>query len=306
MIPGQQRCSQRVVRTKRVAVPAPGQRPPVRDILDNMQTVFAKTVAVLMVMLLSGCASLPNSKLEKISNRNIEFALTRHETIPVVFENGLGGRMEWWKKVLPEISNDTTTFAYNRPGYGDSDPVSTPRDGSHIVDELRALLHSKGMKPPYILVGHSLGGLYMQLFARRYPEEVSGLVLVDSTHPQQLDGEGALEKQSFLVRGILCVLITGTAKNELDLLPQTGKQVLSLPTLSNKPVFVLSASKPLDEKSKVADDANEKRKDIARLYPDSKQIWVDSGHGIPLEKPESVIAVIREALLLSHSNQMIK
>lgn len=268
-----------------------------------MKIIFAEIVAVLIVMLLSGCASLPNSTLEKISDRNIECALTRHDTIPVVFENGLGGRMEWWKKVLPEISNDTTTFAYNRPGYGNSDPVSIPRDGLHIVDELRALLHSKGIKPPYILVGHSLGGLYMQLFARRYPEEVSALILVDSTHPQQLDGEGALEKQSFLVRGILGALVTGTAKDELDLLPQTGKQVLELPTISNKPVFVLSASKPLEEKSKVADDANEKRKDIARLYPGAQQVWVDSGHAIPLEKPESVVAAIHEALRLGQSQR---
>ena len=96
----------------------------------------------------------------------------------------------------------------------------------------------------------------------------------------------------------LGILVTGTAKDELDLLPQTGKQVLDLPTLSNKPVFVLSASKPLEEKSTMADDANEKRKDIARLYPGSKQIWVDSGHSIPLEKPESVISAIREALTL--------
>jgi pimeloyl-ACP methyl ester carboxylesterase len=164
------------------------------------------------------------------------------------------------------------------------------------VEELRTLLHSKGFQPPYILVGHSLGGLYMQLFARRYPEEVNALILVDSTHPQQFDGEGALEKQSFLTRSILRVLVTGTAKDELNLIPQTGKQVLDLPTMSNKPVFVLSASKPLGEKSKVADDANEKRKNIARLYPGSKQIWVDSGHVIPLEKPESVISAIREVL----------
>lgn len=269
----------------------------------NRKRLLAEAVAVLTVILLSGCASLPNSAQEKIGNRNVEFALTRHDTPAVVFENGLGGRMEWWKKVLPEISNTTTTFAYNRPGYGKSDSVATPRDGLHIVNELRALLRDKVMKPPYILVGHSTGGLYMQLYARRYPEEVSALILVDSTHPQQLDGDGALEKQSLLTRGLLGVLVTGTAKEELDLLPQTGKQVLDLPILSGKPVFVLSASKPLDEKSPVADDANAKRKDIARLYPGSKQIWVDSGHGIPLEKPEAVVVAIREALLLSHSNQ---
>ena len=267
--------------------------------MDMKIKLLTKGITVLMVALLSGCASLPNSTTEQINNRHIEFVLTQHNTIPVVFENGLGGRIEWWKKVLPEISKDTTTFVYNRPGYGKSDPVLTPRDGSHVVDELRSLLRSKGLNPPYILVGHSLGGLYMQFFARRYPEEVSALILVDSTHPKQLEGEGAIEKQSFWVRGLVGVLVTGTAKEELNLLPQTGKQILSLPTLPNKTVFVLSASEPMEEKSKLADDANEKRKDIARLYPGSKQIWVDSGHGIPLEKPGSVIAAIREALLVN-------
>jgi alpha/beta hydrolase fold len=273
--------------------------------LMNYQTkLFTKAISVLILALLSGCASLPNSTSERVGNRNIEFALTRHDTIPVVFENGLGGRMEWWEEVLPEISKDALTFAYNRPGLGDSDPVSTPRDGAHIVDELRVLLRAKGLNPPYVLVGHSLGGLYMQLFARQYPDEVAALVLVDSTHPQQLDGEGSLDKQSFFVRGLLGVLVTGAAKGELDLLTQTGKQVLSLPTLSNKPVFVLSASKPLEqEESMLAYDANEKRKDIARLYSGSKQIWVDSGHAIPLEKPEAVISVIHEALSLYRQNR---
>lgn len=206
--------------------------------------------------------------------------------------------MEWWEKVIPEISKDSTTFAYNRPGYGGSDPVSTPRDGMHIVDELRILLRSKEVKAPYILVGHSLGGLYMQVFARRYPDEVSALVLIDSTHPKQLEGEGSLDRQSFFVRSLIGVLVTGTAKEELDLLSQTGEQVLSFPTLQNKPVFVLSASLPRTKNSPFTEDAKEKRIDIARLYPGSKQIWIDSGHGIPLEKPESVISAIREALML--------
>jgi pimeloyl-ACP methyl ester carboxylesterase len=59
-----------------------------------------------------------------------------------------------------------------------------------------AALLGENMRPPYVLVGHSLGGLYMQLFARQPPQEVAALILVDSTHPKQLDGEGAMEKQS--------------------------------------------------------------------------------------------------------------
>lgn len=260
-----------------------------------MKKVMIPTL-LLLITWIAGCASLPNAKSEQIGVRHVEFALTQHDTVPVIFENGLGGRMEWWKKVLKEISTETTTFVYNRAGYGNSESVSTPRDGSHIVEELRDVLRSKGINPPYVLVGHSLGGLYMQLFARRYPEEVKALILVDSTHPKQLDGEGSLDKLPFLTRSVLCVLVTGTAKNELDLLPQTGKQVLEQSTVLNKPVFVLSAAKPLNKKSKIADDANEKRKDIARLYPSAKQIWIDSGHAIPLEKPESIIAAIREAM----------
>jgi hypothetical protein len=159
-----------------------------RDILMNMQQTLRTAIALTIVVLLSGCASLPNSMLEKLNDREVELAVTQHGTPPVIFENGLGGRMEWWSKVLPDISRDTTTFAYNRPGYGNSDPAATPRDGLHIVDELRTLLRDKSMQPPYVLVGHSLGGLYMQLYARRYPEDVSALILVDSTHP----GSGSL------------------------------------------------------------------------------------------------------------------
>lgn len=263
---------------------------------------FSLVLVVLAALLLSGCASMPNSTVDKIDHRMVEFAMVKHDTIPVIFEHGLAGRMENWKEVVPEISKDATTFVYNRPGYGKSDPVSTTRDGSHIVDELRATLRSKGLNPPYILVGHSLGGLYMQHFARQYPDEVGALILVDSTHPRQFEGEGALEKQALWVRGLLWMLVTGSAKQELEMLPQTGQQVLALPAPANKPVFILSASKPLKEKSPLADDANEKRKDIARLYPGSKQIWVDSGHVIPLEKPEAVIAAIHEALSLNRTN----
>lgn len=259
------------------------------------QQRFRQTVTAFLLCLLAGCASLPNSTTTTLNQQHIQYALVQHHTVPVVFENGLDGRMEWWKKVIPDISKDSTTFAYNRPGYGKSDPATTPRDGQHIVDELRALLRSKGLNPPYILVGHSLGGLYMQLYARRYPEEVSALILVDSTHPRQMEGAGSLDKQPFWFRALFNVMLGATAKQELALLPQTSAQLLAYPAPAHKTVLVLSAAKPLKEKSALADDANEKRRDIARLYSGSKQVWVDSGHGIPLEKPEAVIAAIREA-----------
>lgn len=264
---------------------------------------FIKGFTILMVALLSGCASLQGVVTENIDNRQVEYVLTRHDIGTVVFENGLGGMINGWAKVYPEISKDTTAFVYNRPGYGKSDLVSTPRDGAHVVDELRLVLRSKGLKPPYVLVGHSLGGLYMQLFARRYPEEVKALILVDSTHPSQFKGKGSLENWPAWFRLAYSIVTSAVEKEELNAINATGENVLSLPSFVGKPVIVLSASKPMKEKTELANDANEKRKDIARLYPGSRQIWVDSGHGIPLEKPESIISAIRDVLPSKQSNR---
>ena len=136
----------------------------------------------------------------------------------------------------------------------------------------------------------------MQLFARRYPGEVRGLVLVDSTHPAQFRDKGSIENWPAWFRLLFHLYLSPAAKQEMDLINDTGEQVLTLPSFSGKPVIVLSALKPMDAKGELADDANEKRKDIARLYPGSVQIWVDSGHGIPQEKSEAVIAAIRQVL----------
>lgn len=251
---------------------------------------------LLAVIFSAGCASLPNATTEQIDNRQVEYALTQHGSGTVVFENGLGGTLDWWADVYPEISKDTTVFAYNRPGYGESDPALTPRDGMHIIDELRSLLRSKALNPPYVLVGHSLGGLYMQFFARRFPEEVDALILVDSTHPAQFKGKGSPTHWPYWFRLLYRLGTSAVEKEEMAAVNATGESVLGLPTFVGKPIIVLSALQPMQEKSELADDANEKRKDIARLYPGAKQVWVDSGHGIPLEKPESVVTAIREIL----------
>ena len=257
---------------------------------------------VVLLILLSGCATLPNVKTDEINNRRVEYSLIRNGAATVVFENGLDGKLNWWRKVIPEISKDASTFAYNRPGYGRSDLVSTSRDGLHIVEELRTLLKSEGLEPPYVLVGHSFGGLLMQLFARKYPDEVSALVLVDSTHPAQFKGKGAMENWPAWLRLLFYLYLSPVEKEEVDLINTTGEQVLALPVFSGKPVIVLSAGKPLDEKGEFADDVNEKRKDVARLYPGSQQVWVDSGHGIPLEKPEEVINAIRQVLPIKNKH----
>ncbi|GAB4206340.1 MAG: alpha/beta hydrolase [Tibeticola sp.] len=257
----------------------------------------ARLACAAVLLAVSGCATIEGVTTATLAGRTVEHVVKGQGQPAVVLENGLGGRLQWWNKVLPEVARETTVFAYNRAGTGDSESAAPPRDGAHIVEELRHTLRAAGLAPPYVLVGSSLGGLYVQLYARRHPEEVAGLVLVDSTHPLQLHGAGALENWPAWLRVMLDSTASPATQQELDALDATGKQVLALPPYTAGPVVVLSAAKPMRETSTpLARDSNAKRADIVRLYPGAQQVWVDSGHVIQLEKPEAVVAAVHDVL----------
>ncbi|MGH8196425.1 MAG: alpha/beta fold hydrolase [Woeseiaceae bacterium] len=103
----------------------------------------------------------------------------------VVFDSGLGGSSLDWTLVQPEVASFTRACAYDRAGYAWSDPGPLPRDSEHIVSELEQLLGNGSVAAPYVLVGHSFGGLIVQRFARQHPQKIAGLVLVDATHEDQ-------------------------------------------------------------------------------------------------------------------------
>jgi len=103
----------------------------------------------------------------------------------VILETGLGSTFSTWGQVQPEVAKQTRVCAYDRAGMGWSDPGPQPRDAQHIAQELHTLLQNAKIPGPYVLVGWSYGGLYVRDFAGRYESEVGGLVLLDSSHPDQ-------------------------------------------------------------------------------------------------------------------------
>lgn len=98
----------------------------------------------------------------------------------VIFESGIGATSQNWATIQKAVSQFAHTASYDRLGLGWSTPAVSERIPSNVVEELRAMLQAAGIAPPYLLVGHSFGGLVVRYFAAEYPEEVVGAVLVDA------------------------------------------------------------------------------------------------------------------------------
>lgn len=118
----------------------------------------------------------------------------------VLFEAGQGAGSEAWVKVQPAVARETRACAYDRAGYGFSDPGPLPRDGAAIARDLDQTLRLAGVDGPFIAVGHSAGGLYARLFAARRNRDVQGLVLLDPTieqlvRPPAIDGLDGLRRR---------------------------------------------------------------------------------------------------------------
>jgi pimeloyl-ACP methyl ester carboxylesterase len=105
----------------------------------------------------------------------------------VIFDAGLGGFSMDWIFVQALLEGEVQVCAYDRAGYGWSDSGPAPRDSDSLAGELAALLRNSGLSPPYVLVGHSFGGYNVELFAKLHPHDVAGLVLVESSHPEQAE-----------------------------------------------------------------------------------------------------------------------
>src|SRR5262245_27917566 len=106
----------------------------------------------------------------------------------VVYEAGASGSSLDWEKVQPVVAATTRSCSYDRAGYGWSEPSTAAKATSRdIAQELRELLRKAGEDAPFVVVGHSLGGFHVQMFAHLYPDDVLGVVLVDSSHEDQFD-----------------------------------------------------------------------------------------------------------------------
>ncbi len=148
--------------------------------------LLASVLSAAPVVSLAGDAPPPTGSLVDTGSGKLHLRCMGSGGPSVIFEAGLGGSSLEWDTIQTSLQRVTRTCAYDRAGLGWSDATDKPRTSSMMVDELRGLLHAGDVPPPYIIVAHSFGGYNAQLFARRYPEETVGVVLVDASHPNQV------------------------------------------------------------------------------------------------------------------------
>jgi pimeloyl-ACP methyl ester carboxylesterase len=130
----------------------------------------------------------PPGKLVMVDGHRMHINCTGAGGPTVVMDAGLGGWSLDWSSVQPDIATFARVCSYDRAGFGWSEAGTAPGDAQHAVDDLHSLLANSGEAGPFVLVGHSNGGLRAVLYAHTYPREVAGVVLVDPT-PRATDAE---------------------------------------------------------------------------------------------------------------------
>jgi len=131
----------------------------------------------------------PVESMVDVGSHSLHAMVAGKGSPPVVFDGGIGARSDEYRQLQDRIAATTTTVAYDRAGYGASEVGPLPRDSRTEVEELRALLAALDIHGPYVFVGHSLGGLNMEVYAGLHPEEVAGMILLDPPPLGFIQGE---------------------------------------------------------------------------------------------------------------------
>jgi pimeloyl-ACP methyl ester carboxylesterase len=249
----------------------------------------------------------------RIDEREIAFAVSGRGSPTVILETGLGAESADWEMVERELACFSRVFRYDRAGRGMSSPARGPRDAHMIVDDLHRLLRAAGVPGPYLLVGQSLGGLLMRVYAQRYPAEIAGLVLVDSMHEDQFAVIGPafpppLPSEPPALTEIRAFWTGGwkrpdSTAEHIDLVQaiQQGREVVSLGAL---PLHVITAGSylhlplvPADRRDSLQFLWEELQERFLRLSSCATQTLVrKSGHFVQRDDPGAVVEAVRDVL----------
>ena len=269
-------------------------------------------------------ARLLSAQMISVGSHRLEIHRQGDGLPSVVIDAGLSDQLDRLRPLQERIGGVTQAVTYNRAGYGGSDPGPLPRHSGREADELKALLRSSAVPPPYVLVGHSLGALNVQVFAARYPEDVAGLVLLDppplsfilgqeytdllpvadkmTSEWQAMADAGATSSSAQdRVRSNFFRMI---ASEHREMFGESARLVQEISTFGDTPLLVMAAGRPNPFFGDVAEEYQEywieQSRALTRKSSSSTFVFAeDASHYLYVEAldlvADSVLSVVREA-----------
>lgn len=244
---------------------------------------------------------LPAPRMAALGQASFEYAISGVGAPCVVLINGSGGPIEGWHTLFDRLAEASTTFAYNRPGLGRSTKPNRPQTATAMVDDLRALLLAAQAPRPWLIVGHSFGGLIANLFARLHPEEVAGVILIEATSPDDVTllrgHETRLQKTLAWLSGRAFPL---HRHHEVAHAMQSADEVRAAPAFPAVALTVITGTRPAmawaTSSTAMALRAAHQQA-LARLSPLGRHVLATrSGHFPQFTEPDLVFSAIRDSL----------
>lgn len=264
----------------------------------------------------------PPGKLVDLGGYRLHLYCTGVGGPTVVLEHGLDGSYLDWRKVQPDIARFARVCSYDRAGYGWSEPSPKPRIPSAMAEELHSLLEKAGEQPPFILVGHSMGAFNVLMFAHRYPQEVSAVILVDGSHPAE-----SLRfswKQKVLLRFLQFTMpfglprlrkwcagrdpelqglraavnckaqVVSTHYEQWSAFPAAAAEMRDIADPLNIPLVVISRDPTVGNRPAGEQRWADLQKYLLQFSSNSTQVVAEgSGHDIPGRRPEIIVEAVR-------------
>lgn len=274
------------------------------DLARTIASARTMTGTLLTVVLVVGaflgvgaCSTAPrDASLATVDDYPVAYRVLGSGKPVVVMISGLGNGMATFESVASEISKSATVIIYDRSGYGSSGIAAGPRDAAGAERELSGLLEQTGVPGPYVLAGHSLGGLFAEYYAAKHPDRIAGLILEES---RPADFSRRCEASGISMCTPLPSMTRGKSRGEQDevlAMPATVAQVEAAGPARGIPVLVLSrparaGAKPFEALWAAA------QSDLAARYPGSLHLVASSGgHYVHSDQRAWYVGAVKEFL----------
>jgi pimeloyl-ACP methyl ester carboxylesterase len=261
-------------------------------------TLLSIVVVASMLLSASACSTTtPQSRATPADDYYIASRVLGSGKPVMVMLSGLGDGMATFNEVAAALADSVTVITYDRSGYGDSGIADGPRDAAGAERELSRLLQDLAIPGPYVLMGHSLGGLFAEYYAAKHPDQIAGLILEDS---RPADFATRCDAAGLRPCAPLPSMLKGAPQGAIDellVLSATEAQVRSVGFVKNRPVLVLSRLTTTEVTSfegvwAAAQNA------LAERYPRAQHLIAPgTGHYIHRDSRSWYVASIREFLL---------